>query len=284
MHVRSADLGSHRAQQRCTVRQLRSGEFSDFDRPPWRGHDGGEDAIAHGYVTLYCVLSQKLITLAAVLVCLGTEATAGAQTYPAPKARRHFVTLSYDVLYTQPLHFDNHPLEDLVGRDVASAQFERFDYRTRDDAIAIDVLEFSRRSRGAGITVFPLGMNVGAALAVRGSFEDLPIVRVDFQGAGAPEPYAFSGGRAYDLGIGVYLADRSAGWGLGSHAFVLGGFGSIRGDQREGDRYFVEGGGGLSAGPLGVELSVKFAWNHFTEPVDHQFMTVPITLRGTVTF
>jgi hypothetical protein len=82
----------------------------------------------------------------------------------------------------------------------------------------------------------------------------------------------------------VYLADRSPGWGLGSHAFLAGGIGRVRGDQRDGNRYFAEGGGGLSAGPIGVELSVKFAWNRFTEPVEHQFMTVPIALRGTVTF
>jgi hypothetical protein len=80
------------------------------------------------------------------------------------------------------------------------------------------------------------------------------------------------------------VSDRSAGWGLGSHAFVMGGVGRIRSDQRDGDRYFAEGGGGLSSGPIGVELSVKFAWNHFTEPVKHQFMTVPITVRGTLTF
>jgi hypothetical protein len=230
------------------------------------------------------VQSQKLTILAAVFVCLAVAVAANAQPSPARKARRHFVTLSYDVLYTQPLHFDDHPLEDLVGRDVASTQFEQFEYRTRDEAIAIDVVEFSRRSQGAGITVFPLGMNVGAALGVRGSVEQLPVVRVEFEGAGAPPAYVFTGGRAYDLALAVYLADRSPGWGLGSHAFLAGGIGRVRGDQRDGNRYFAEGGGGLSAGPIGVELSVKFAWNRFTEPVEHQFMTVPIALRGTVTF
>jgi hypothetical protein len=163
-------------------------------------------------------------------------------------------------------------------------QFGDFDYRTRDGEILIDVLEFKRRTRGAGVTLYPIGMSVGPALALRASFEDLPLVRVAFEGAGAPPAYTFNGGRAYDFGIGVYVADRSPGWGLGSHAFVLGGIGRIRGDERDGTRYFAEGGGGLSSGPIGVELSVKFAWNRFTEPVTHQFMTVPITVRGTVTF
>ena len=237
------------------------------------------------YVTLDGVQARKLtIGVAAALVALVAATTAGAQTYSAPRARRHFVTFSYDFLYNQPLHFASHPLEDLVGREVASAQFEAYDYRTRDEAILIDVLEFKRRTRGAGLTVYPVGMSVGPALALRASFEDLPIVRVAFDGTGAPPAYAFNGGRAYDLGIGVYVADRSPGWGLGSHAFVLGGLGRIRGDERDGDRYFVEGGGGLSSGPIGVELSLKFAWNRFTEPVKHQFMTVPITVRGTLTF
>jgi hypothetical protein len=29
---------------------------------------------------------------------------------------------------------------------------------------------------------------------------------------------------------------------------------------------------------------VKFAWNHLTAPVDHHIITVPVTLRGTLTF
>ena len=46
----------------------------------------------------------------------------------------------------------------------------------------------------------------------------------------------------------------------------------------------LRGRGGASAWPLGVELGVKFAWNLLTEPVDHRFLTIPITVRGTVTF
>jgi hypothetical protein len=229
-------------------------------------------------------IGQRTAGCALIAAALLAASPAEGQTYGAARARRHFVTFSYDFLYNQPLHFAGHPLEDLVGRDVASAQFEAFDYRTRDEAILIDVLEFRRRTRGAGLTLYPLGMSVGPALALRGSIENLPVVRVAFEGEGAPPAYIFSGGRSYDVGIGVYVSDRSAGWGLGSHAFVMGGVGRIRSDQRDGDRYFAEGGGGLSSGPIGVELSVKFAWNHFTEPVKHQFMTVPITVRGTLTF
>jgi hypothetical protein len=220
---------------------------------------------------------------AALLVTLVVPAA--AQTYtPTGTARRHFVSVSYDWLYTQPLHFADHPLEDLVGREVAAAQREVYDYRTRDGAVLIDVLEFSRRSQGAGVTVYPFGSSVGATLAIRGSFEGLPDIRIAFQGEGAPADYALTGARAYDVGAGVHVADRSAGWGLGSQAFVIAGVGRIRSDLGDGSRYFAEGGGGLTSGPLGVELAVKFAWNSLDQPVEHQFLTVPITLRATVTF
>ena len=226
--------------------------------------------------------------LVAVVVAFGafgaSAATAAAQTYSVQKARRHFITVSYDTLFTQPLHFSDHPLEDFVGRGVAAAQFEEYDYRTRDGAILIDVLEFKKRGRGAGVTLYPFGLSVGATVALRGSVEDLPILRIGFDGAGAPPKYVLTGARAYDVSAAVCVADRSPGWGLGSHAFVGGGIGRIKSDTRNGDRYFGEAGGGLSSGPLGVELSLKFAMNRFIDPVDHRFLTVPVTLRGTLTF
>ena len=223
-------------------------------------------------------------TIAAILAAFFCAAPAAAQTYSVRKARRHFVTVSTDWLNTQPLHFLEHPLQDLVGREVAAAQFEDYEYRTRDEAILIDVLEFTRRGRGLGITLYPFGLSVGPTVALRGSIEGLPTIRVAFTGAGAPANYTFTSGRAYDLAGAVYVADRSPGWGLGSHAFAGGGVGKIKSDLGDGDRYFAEGGGGLSSGPFGVELSVKFAWNRLSEPVDHKFFTVPITVRGTLTF
>jgi hypothetical protein len=223
------------------------------------------------------------VSALAILVIAG-GGSASAQTYSAQKPRRQFITVSVDRLYTQPLHFTEHPLQDLVGRPVAAAQFEEFDYRTRDGAILIDVLEFSRRGHGAGVTLYPLGLSVGPALALRASYEDLPTIRIAFDGAGAPPPYALSGARAYDVSAAIFVADHARGWGLGSHAFVGGGVGRIKSDAHTGDRYFGEGGGGLNSGPIGIELSVKFAWNRVAEPVEHRFLTVPITLRGTLTF
>jgi hypothetical protein len=230
------------------------------------------------------MVQRSTFVAVSVLACALVAGTAGAQTYSPKKARKQFITVSYDWLYTQPLRFADHPLADLVGQPVSPAQFEIYDYRTADGGILIDVLEFTRRTRGAGVTVYPFGASVGATLALRASFEDLPDIQVTFDGAGAPAPYALTGARAYDVAAHIYVADRSPGWGLGSHAFVGGGIGRIKSDARDGDRYFAEGGGGLNSGPIGVELSVKFAWNRFADPVDHRFLTIPVTLRGTLSF
>lgn len=216
----------------------------------------------------------------------GTAAGAPMQAdaYKAKKARRQFITISYDWLYTQTLHFADHPLADLVGRPVTPAQFQDYDYRTSDGEILIDVLEFSRHTKGAGVTIYPIGASAGATLALRASFEDLPNIDVTFAGPGAPGRYVLRDARAYDVAALLYMADHAPGWGLGSHAFLGGGIGRIKSDARTGDRYFAEGGGGLSSGPIGVELSVKFAWNLFDDPVAHHFLTIPVTVRGTLSF
>ena len=80
------------------------------------------------------------------------------------------------------------------------------------------------------------------------------------------------------------MSDRSPGWGLGSHAFILGGFGRALTDQQNGQRYFAEGGGGVSTGPIGVDISVKVATNRFSVPVAHSFLTIPVSVRGTLSF
>jgi hypothetical protein len=229
-------------------------------------------------------ISTRSILLLATLLLAPAASPAAAQSYDVQQPRRQFVTVSLDWLNTEPLHFASEPLEDLVGREVASAQFEAYDYRTRDELILIDVLEFRKRNRAVSVAIYPFGLSVGTTIGVRGSIEELPTIRIAFTGEGAPPDYALTGARAYDLGAGLYVADRSSGWGLGSQAFVLGGLGRIRADGREGTRVFAEGGGGLSVGPFGVQLAVKFAWNRLREPVEHRFLTIPITLRGTLSF
>ncbi len=223
------------------------------------------------------------IVVATLVVC-ALAAPAAAQNYSVQKPRRQFITVSYDWMNTEALHFAEHPLEDLVGRPVASAQNERYEYRTRDEAIQIDVVEFRTRNRGLSATVYPFGLSSGTALGFRGALEELPVIQIDFAGVGAPPVYSLTGARAYDAGVGLFIADRSPGWGLGSMAFIVAGAGRIKADGREGSRLFAEGGGGLSVGPLGVQLAVKFAWNKMNDPVPHRFLTIPITLRGTFSF
>jgi len=221
------------------------------------------------------------LTVAGSLVMLSSPAL--AQTYQPPHADRQFVTVSYNWLYTLPLHFASHPLEDLVGTEVGETD-PPYDYKTRDGNTQIDVLEFKRRARGLGLTVYPLGMSVGPTLALRGSIEGLPDIRIRFDGPGALDSYSFTNAVAYDVGAGVAVADRAPGWGLGSYAFVVGGVGKITSDSMGGTRYFAEGGGGLQSGPIGFEISMKFGWNKLEEPVPHRFLTVPINLRATVSF
>jgi hypothetical protein len=222
--------------------------------------------------------------LFALVLLLVWALPVAAQDYAVQKPRRQFVTISIDWLNTEPLHFASHPLEDLVGREVADAQGAAHDYQTRDEQIRIDVREFRKRNRAMSVAIYPFGLSAGAAFGIRGSIEELPTIRVSFEGNEAPAEYAFTGARAYDVGAGLYVADRSPGWGLGSQAFVIAGIGRIRTEGPEGSRMFAEGGGGLSVGPFGVQLAVKFAWNKLEEPVEHRFLTVPITLRGTLSF
>lgn len=205
-------------------------------------------------------------------------------SYRAATARRHFVSISYDWQYTQPLGFGTHPLEDLLGRPVSEAHLETFQYRTSDGRTFINVPEFSKRGQGIGVTLYPLGSSVGPTLALRGSIEQLPRIRATFEGDAPLDTYLVSKGRAFDIGIGVDISDRAPGWGLGSHAFILAGVGRAQTELRNGSRFFAEAGGGLAAGPLGVDLSVKVAVNRFSDPLPHRFLTIPVSVRGTLTF
>lgn len=197
---------------------------------------------------------------------------------------RQWISVSYDALRTLPLHFKEHPIEDLIGRPMAEAQRETYEYRSRDELTTVDVVEFRRRSSGASITVYPVGLTTGAALAVRGSVESLPTVRLAISGPADVPAYTLQNARALDLAVGVFVSDRAPGWGLGSHAFIAAGIGRLSSDLGRGSRYFGEGGGGLNVGPIGVQLAIKVAWNQLDRPVSHAFLTVPVTLRGTVSF
>ncbi len=224
------------------------------------------------------------ITAGWLIATLSAPSPSQASVYHAAKARRHFISISYDWQYTHPMSFGKHPIEELVGQPVDEVHLQLFDYRTKDGQTSIDVPEFRNRGQGIGVTVYPLGSSNGATLALRGSIEQLPAVRVTFDGPSPLPSYVLTNGRSYDVAIGVDMSDRAPGWDLGSHAFILGGVGRAQSDQRSGSRFFAEGGGGVAVGPIGVDISVKFAVNRFSLPVPHRFYTIPVSVRGTLTF
>jgi len=228
------------------------------------------------------IQTVSAVCLAAALAA--SETPAQAQTYQASKARRHFVSITFDKQFIQPYGFGNHPLQELLGQPVDEVHLETFQYRTRDGKTTVNVLEYGKRATAIGATVYPFGSSVGATLAVRGSIETIPDIRLAFTGPAPSAIYELTNGRATDIGIGIDMSDRAPGWGLGAHAFILGGIGRIQTDQLNGSRYFGEGGGGVTSGPFGVDVTVKFTVNRFTAPVTHRIYMVPVSVRATLTF
>lgn len=206
------------------------------------------------------------------------------RAYREPKARRHFISVSYETQYVQPFGFAKHPLAELLGQPVDEVHLESFHYRSRDQQTLVSVIEYGKRATAIGATVYPFGSSVGATLAVRGSIETIPDIRVVFDGPAPAPAYLLTNGRATDVGAGIDMSDRAPGWGLGAHAFVLGGIGRVKTDQLDGRRYFLEGGGGLTSGPIGVDIAFKYSINQFTVPVAHSVHMIPISVRGTLTF
>ena len=228
----------------------------------------------------------QTVAAASLLAALsvGSPAQAQSQPYQEKKARRHFISVSFEKHFVQPQGFAKHPLEELLGQPVDEVRLETFQYRTRDGQTLVNVLEYGKDATAIGATVYPFGSSVGAALAIRGSIETLPTIRVAFSGPAPVPAYVLTNGRAMDLGFGIDMSDRAPGWGLGAHAFVLGGFGRVNTDQLDGRRYFIEGGGGVMSGPLGLDIAFKYAINRFTTPVTHSVHMLPISVRGTLTF
>ena len=218
--------------------------------------------------------------LAALSVADATQPPA----YRQPKARRHFISVSYEQQYIQPHGFGKHPLAELLGQPVDEVHLETFQYRSRDQRTRVNVLEYGKRATAVGATVYPFGSSVGATLAIRGSIETLPAIRVAFDGPSPVPEYVLTNGRAMDIGAGIDVGDRAPGWGLGAHAFIIGGIGRAHTDQLDGRRLFVEGGGGMTSGPLGVDIAFKYSMNRFTTPVAHSVHMIPISVRGTLTF
>ena len=231
--------------------------------------------------TLVCLLGTAL------LLAFAPDASAQSSFRQfKPKARKQWFAVSAAWIQSTPLHLKEMPLEQLVGRELGTSQRADWDYESRGDGglTQVDVLEYRKRQRGLGLAVYPFGASTGPTLMLKGSYETLPVLRARFSGPSNVSEYALTEGSAWDAGIGVMVADRAPGWGLGSHAYVVGGAGRIDTNLGGGTRVFGEGGGGLSVGPIGVELGLKFAYNKLSQPVEHRFYTVPLTLRATFGF
>lgn len=220
--------------------------------------------------------------LALLLVLCWTSPLA-AQT-ASRKPRRQFVTISLDQFGVQRLAFARWPVEDLVGREVAESQFQEYEYESRDRLTTVDIVSFKRRGRGWGVTVYPFGSTTGATLAVRVSREEIPPIALALSGPARVSSYALEDAHSTDVSAGVYVSDRSPGWGLGSRAFIGGGAGKIRSSLGDGSRVFAEGGGGISVGPVGIDIAVKFAFNRLDLPVEHRFLSVPVAIRTSLSF
>src|SRR4051794_10089899 len=174
---------------------------------------------------LYVILERMLIqTLAALWVAGSMAAAPAAQAppYKAKKARRHFISVTIDRQFVQPYAFAKHPLEELLGRPVSEVHLQPFQYQTRDGLTTVTVLEYGKRAQGFGATIYPFGSSVGATLALRASVESVPDIRVTFNGPAPSPAWQLTGGRATDIGAGLEMSDRSPGWGIGAHAFIIG--------------------------------------------------------------
>jgi hypothetical protein len=229
------------------------------------------------------MLIQTVSTLWLV-AALSAPAAEQAPAYRVAKARKHFITVSFERQFVQPFGFGKHPLAELLGQPVDEVQLETFQYRSRDQRTTVNVLEYGKRATAIGATVYPFGSSVGATLAIRGSIDTVVPIRIAFNGPAPSPTYELTNGRAMDVGVGIDRSDRAPGWGLGAHAFVIGGIGRLDTDQLDGRRYFVEGGGGVMSGPLGVDISFKYTINRFTTPVTHSVHMIPISVRGTLSF
>ena len=172
------------------------------------------------------------------------------------------------------------------ARRSPAAQFEAYrlpDPRRRDPRSTCS--SSSGAGTGAGVTLYPFGLSVGPTLGAARQLEDLPDIRIAFAGAGAPPAYELTGAPRVRRSARRSSSpiDRPAGASAATRSSAAASDGS-RATRATATASSPKGGGGLSSGPFGVELAVKFAWNHLTEPVDHHFITVPVTLRGTLTF
>src|SRR6478672_11382625 len=163
MHVGATHFGALRAQQGGTLGKIRAAVFTQLDRPARRRHHGGENRFRHAvYVILERMLIQTASALWLIAALAAPQPTAPAQQYQPQKARRHFVSVSYERQFVQPYGFGKHPLSELLGQQVNEVPLQNFQYETQDQKTQVTVLEYGKRASAVGATLYPFGSSVGA--------------------------------------------------------------------------------------------------------------------------
>jgi hypothetical protein len=202
----------------------------------------------------------------------------------APQPRRQFVTFTLDGLNASVIEFRKYPLEQLAGERL-EFDFNRGFYANADESISVRGIRIHSRARGYGLMLYPLGVANGTTLALHARYETLPRIRFVMNRPGGQQNYLLEDGEARDLGLGFISCRRNPGWtGLGACAFLIAGTGWLEGSMGDGRRYFAEGGGRMMVGPLGAELFFRIARHTFANPQTHNFVTVPLGLRASLSF
>ena len=207
-----------------------------------------------------------------------------AQAAEPVQPRRQWVTFTLDWAYSHPLHFKERPLEQLARVELGETRQAAPDFRSGDGLTTVDILELERPIHGWSVAAYPFGARNGPSLMVRYAYETLPVTRFEIRNPAGSELYLLRDGSARDFSVGVIISDRQRGWGLGAHSFFLGGLGKLSGERGSGDRYLGEAGAGINVGPIGFQFAIKLAYNKLEDPRAHSFYTVPISLRGTLSF
>src|SRR6266508_1702707 len=104
--------------------------------------------MSKGAHAVYVILERMLIQTVSAMCLVAVLGRPPAlsrvegqpQTYQAPKARRHFISVTIDKQSVQPYSFGKHPLSDLLGQPVDEVHFESFQYRTHDQKTSVTVL------------------------------------------------------------------------------------------------------------------------------------------------
>lgn len=224
--------------------------------------------------------------LAAVLLTVLSSSLFAEPAQKKARPRRQFITVFVNRMYTGPLNFEKHPLEELAGTGLEYVyQPVPEVYRSPDGLTTITHTRFRPKNSGGGLAVYPFGLGVqGTSLMLQADYETLPLIGFIINSPTGREDYEFANGRAYNLGLGAVSYSRSYNGNMGSRSYIIGGTGKIIENRGEGRSYFVGFGGGLSYKIIGGEFFVKVSRNYLNNPRPHSFYLIPIGFRISVTF